>query len=158
MYMGDEIMKKTIIWVLFALLSGALLGKITFDRYEKIDTKNVISYNNYVYMLKYGSYKTVDDMLGKITDIDRYIYITDENKTTAYISIAKTKENLGKIKKIYDAKKIKTTISKVKIDNDEFIQNLNEYEKLLSATDDSSSLLIIERQILSCYESVVQND
>ena len=43
MYVGDEIMKKTIIWVLFALLSGALLGKITFDRYEKIDTKNVIT-------------------------------------------------------------------------------------------------------------------
>ena len=37
-------------------------------------------------------------------------------------------------------------------------QNLNEYEKLLSATDDEASLLIIERQILSCYESVVQND
>lgn len=156
--MGDEIMKKTIIWVLFALLSGALLGKITFDRYEKIDTKNVISYNNYVYMLKYGSYKTVDDMTNKITNIDRYVYITDENKTTAYISISKTKENLNKLKKIYDDKKIKTTIAKVKIDNDEFIQNLNEYEKLLSATDDSSSLLIIERQILSCYESVVQND
>ena len=49
-------------------------------------------------------------------------------------------------------------IKKVKIDNDEFIQNLNEYEKLLSATDDEASLLIIERQILSCYESVVQND
>ena len=153
MYVGDEIMKKTIIWVLFALLSGALLGKITFDRYEKID-----SYNNYVYMLKYGSYKTVDDMTNKITNIDRYVYITDENKTTAYISISKTKENLNKIKKIYDAKKIKTTIAKVKIDNDEFIQNLNEYEKLLSATDDEASLLIIERQILSCYESVVQND
>lgn len=158
MYVGDEIMKKTIIWVLFALLSGALLGKITFDRYEKIDTKNVISYNNYVYMLKYGSYKTVDDMTSNITNIDRYIYITDENKTTAYISISKTKENLNKIKKIYDAKKIKTTIAKVKIDNDEFIQNLNEYEKLLSATDDEASLLIIEKQILSCYESVVQND
>ena len=68
MYVGDEIMKKTIIWVLFALLSGALLGKITFDRYEKIDTKNVISYNNYVYMLKYGSYKTVDDMTSNITN------------------------------------------------------------------------------------------
>lgn len=109
-------------------------------------------------MLKYGSYKTVDDMTNKITNIDRYVYITDENKTTAYISISKTKENLNKIKKIYDAKKIKTTIAKVKIDNDEFIQNLNEYEKLLSATDDEASLLIIERQILSCYESVVQND
>jgi Na+-translocating ferredoxin:NAD+ oxidoreductase RnfG subunit len=112
MYVGDEIMKKTIIWVLFALLSGALLGKITFDRYEKIDTKNVISYNNYVYMLKYGSYKTVDDMTNKITNIDRYVYITDENKTTAYISISKTKENLNKLKKIYDAKKINPCIKK----------------------------------------------
>ena len=39
--------------------------------------------------------------------------------------------------------------------NEEFIENLNEYEKLLKATDDYKSLLIIENQILSCYMNLV---
>lgn len=151
-------MKKTIIWVIFALLSGALLGKFTFDKYEKIDTKNVISYDNYVYMLKYGTYDSEDRMSEAVTEVDRYVFISDDDKVVAYVGIAKTKDSLSKIKKIYDAKKIKVTIERVRIDNDEFIQNLNEYEKLLSATDDEKSLLIIENQILSCYESVVVSD
>lgn len=151
-------MKKTIIWVLLALISGALLGKFTFDKYEKIDAMNVISYDNYVYMLKYGTYSSEEEMMDKVTDVDRYVFITNDNKATAYVGIAKTKESLSKVKKIYDKKNIKLTIEKVKIDNDEFIQNLNEYEKLLVATDDEKSLLIIEKQILSCYESVVVGD
>ena len=151
-------MKKTIIWILIAIVSGALLGKFTFDKYENIDTLNVISYDNSVYMLEYGTYKTLDEMTNSIIDIDRYIYIEEDNKVTAYIGIAKTKDSISKIKKIYDDKNIKLNIEKVKIDNDEFIQNLNEYEKLLVATEDEKSLLIIENQILSCYESVVVNN
>lgn len=150
-------MKKTIIWIVIAIVSGALLGKFTFDKYENIDTLNVISYDNYVYMLKYGTYETLDKMTNSIIDIDRYIYIEKENNVTAYIGIAKTKDSITKIKNIYDKKNINTNIVKIKIDNEEFIQNLNEYEKLLVATEDEKSLLIIENQILSCYESVVVN-
>lgn len=148
-------MKKTFIWIIFALVSGALLGKLTFDRYEKLDTRSVISYDNYVYLLRYGSYSSLDEMSDSITELDRYIYIEKNDKVYAYVAIAKTKENANKIKKVYDNKKIKTEITKEQIDNDEFIQNLNEYEKLLDATEDEKSLIIIENQILSCYESVV---
>ena len=151
-------MKKTIIWVLLALISGALLGKFTFDSYENIDTKNVISYDNYVYMLKYGKYDNFDEMKDKVIDVDRYIYIENDDKVTAYVAIAKTKENINKIKNIYANKNINLEIVKEKIDNEEFIQNLNEYEKLLSASLDEKSLLIIEKQILSCYEELMVNE
>lgn len=151
-------MKKTFIWVLIALLSGALLGKFTFDRYKNIDTMNVISYDKEIYMLKYGTYDSLDEMSNKITNVDRYIYIEKDNKVTAYVGIAKNLENANKIKDIYSAKNIKVTVVKETIDNEEFIQNLNEYEKLLEASDDEKSLLIIEKQILSCYEEVVVND
>lgn len=148
-------MKKTIFWIILALVSGALLGKITFDFYDNVDTQNVISYDNYVYLLKYGKYDNFDEMKDKVTDVDRYIYIEKENTITAYVALSKTLENINKIKKVYDAKNIKLEVVKEQINNDEFIQNLNEYEKLLSATEEEKSLLIIENQILSCYESVV---
>ena len=151
-------MKKTIIWVLLALISGALLGKFTFDRYENVDTKNVISYDNNVFMLKYGTYNSIDEMSSMVTSVDRYIYIQNDNKVTAYVGIAKTKENINKIKNIYANKNINLEIVKEKIDNEEFIQNLNEYEKLLSASLDEKSLLIIEKQILSCYEELMVNE
>ena len=151
-------MKKTFFWIILALVSGALLGKVTFDFYDDVDTKNVISYDNYVYLLRYGKYDNFDDMKDKVTDVARYIYIEKEGKITAYVALSKTKESINKIKKVYDDKNIKLDIVKEQINNEEFIQNINEYEKLLSATEDEKSLLIIEKQILSCYESVVMTD
>ncbi len=151
-------MKKTIIGIIIAILAGVLLAKLTFDKYEKVDTKNVISYDDEVYMLKVGSYDSVDEMQRSALDFERYIYIEKEDKVTVYIGIAKTRENMEKIKNVYDDKNVKTTIENVTINNDEFIQNLNEYEKLLDVTEDANSLLIIENQILSCYEDIMVKD
>ncbi len=78
-------MKKTVLWVLAALISGAILGKVTFDKYEKIDVQSVISFNNKVYMLRYGNYSNLDEMYEKVTNVDRYIYIEKEDGVSAYV-------------------------------------------------------------------------
>ena len=148
-------MKRTITWIIIALLSGAVLAKIMFDKYEKVDIQKVINTNDRVYMLKYGTYKNLDDMTEKITNVDKYIYIESENKVTAYIGIFASRESATKFKDIYDKKGIKTSIEKVLVDNEEFIGNLNEYEKLLKAAEDENALMIIERQILACYSDLV---
>lgn len=152
-------MKKYVLWTLFALISGALLGKITFDKYEKIDVENTIKIDTNVYALKYKTYLSVEEMKDDITNIDRYIYIQKNDKVTAYVAISKDKENINKINDIYKVKNIFLTKEIININNDEFIQNLSEYEKLLSVAEDEKSLLIIENQILSCYEKlVVENE
>lgn len=148
-------MKKTIIWVVIALVSGALLGKLTFDKYEKLDLQNVISFNNEVYMLKYGTYSSVDEMQALVTAVDRYVYIEKDGEVSAYVAISTTKKNINKIRDIYLSKSLDLTIEKVTINNDSFIQNLNEYEKLLEVAEDENSLLMIQNQILSCYEDEV---
>lgn len=148
-------MKKTIFWIFFALASGSLLGKITFDKYKNIDIENVIKLDTNVYMLKYKTYNSVDSMKDDITQIDRYIYIEKDNQITVYIAIGLEEQNIDKINNIYKKKNISLSKELININNDEFIQNLKEYEKLLSATEDEKSLLIIQNQILSCYEKLV---
>lgn len=151
-------MKKTIIWVLIALVSGALLGKLTFDKYENIDLQNVISFNNEVYMLKYGTYSTVEEMQASVTKVERYVYIEKTGEVSAYVAISTTNKNINKIKDVYSSKGITLSVEKVMINNDVFIQNLNEYEKLLEVAEDENSLLMIQNQILSCYEDEVVKD
>lgn len=138
-----------------ALVSGAFLGKTTFDRYKKVDSINVISNNTNVYALRYGKYANLDEMQDDVTHVDRYIYIESKDDVSAYVALATTRDSINKIKKVYKDKNLNLTISKVNIENEEFIENLNEYEKLLKATDDYKSLLIIENQILSCYMNLV---
>ncbi|MCI5732697.1 MAG: hypothetical protein MR296_01455 [Tenericutes bacterium] len=151
-------MKKTIIWIMFAILSGAVLGKVTFDKYSSLKVDEVISYNTNTYMLKYKTYSSKKKMEEDVKKIDRYIYIKEGNDITVYLAITTSKDNIKKIKKIYDEENIKTSIKRVDIENEEFIQNLNEYEKLLTAAYSKSSLITIENQILSCYEKLVVND
>lgn len=142
-----------------ALVSGAFLGKTTFDRYKKVDSINVISNNTNVYALRYGKYANLDEMQDDVTHVDRYIYIESKDDVSAYVALATTRDSINKIKKVYKNKNLNLTVSKVNIENEEFIENLNEYEKLLKATDDYKSLLIIENQILSCYmDLVVDNE
>ena len=151
-------MKKTIFLVILALASGAFLGKLTFDKYENLNVENTIKVDNNVYALLIGAYDNKEDMKDSITNVDRYIYLSLNGEIKAYVAISAEKSNIQKIKKIYDDKNINLKTEKINISNDEFIQNLNEYEKLLSVAEDEKSLLIIENQILSCYEELVIKD
>lgn len=152
-------LKKTIFWIFIALIIGCLLGKITFDRYKKVDVLNVISFNDKIYALKYGTYSNLDDMYNNVKNVDRYVYIQEDNKVSAYVAFSTTKKNINKLKSIYNIDNVDLRVEKISINNDEFIQNINEYEKLLEATFDEKSLLIISNQILSCYEKlVVENE
>ena len=151
-------MKKNIIWLLIAIASGISLGLLTFNRYEDLEVQKVISYNDNVYALYYGSYDSFEMLKKKTSGIERYIYIKDGNKVSVYIALAGKEKNIKKLKQVYEEEGIYTKVTKINIDNDEFIQNLNEYEKLLDATDTSSSLIVIENQILSTYEKLVIQD
>lgn len=150
-------MKKMILWILLAVTSGGLLGKFTFDKYENFEVENTFKVNTEVYALFYDSFSSEDEMKNQTTSLDRYIFLLNDNSFDVYIALSVKEDNINKIKQIYDKKNIKSNIVKININHDEFIQNLTEYEKLLSATDDDKSLFIIENQILSCYEDLVVN-
>ena len=148
-------MKKIILCSIFAIISGGILGKITFDRYDKLNVKSVIKLDKNVYMLKYDTYKNKEDMLNNTSNLERYIYIEKDNKFYVYVAAAKTMDSINKLKNIYSGN---LKVEKVNIKNDGFIQNLDEYEKLLKSTDDTDSLKVIENEILSCYEKWVVNN
>lgn len=154
-YVYGDVMKKIILWSLIAILSGLFLGYKTFKKYNNIDIKNVSMLDNGVYMIKYGSYNSYDDMINKTNNIDRFIYINDNNKYTSYIGVTKNKKNAEKVKKIYIDKKDNLKVEKIYIENEEFIRNLDEYEKLIDKTNDEEAIKTLQNQILSCYEKLV---
>ena len=106
-------------------------------------------------MLKYDTYKNKEDMLNNTSNLERYIYIEKDNKFYVYVAVAKTMDSINKLKNIYSGD---LKVEKVNIKNDGFIQNLDEYEKLLKSTYDTDSLKVIENEILSCYEKWVVNN
>lgn len=151
-------MKKTILWILFAILSGAIIGSITidkYDKYEKAETLTTFVQDSDVYALYYGTYDTLEEAEDELYNIGRYIYKEENNKVYIYIAICKTHENALKLKKIYIKDYPNISIVRININNETFIKDLIEYEKLLTLTEEENSINIIENKILTSYKDLV---
>ncbi len=158
-YSYGDYMKKKILSILFAIIFGLLIGKGIIDKYDNNTIVSAKTFNNEVYAIYYGSYNSLKDVDKNTKELDKYIYIEESNIYYVYLALTKTKENAIKFKNIFSSLKTKVSIVKINIDNNEFILNLEEYEKLLNETTDKNSLVIIENQILACYlDTVVNND
>ena len=93
-------MKKIVLCSILAIISGGILGKITFDRYDKLNIKPVIKLDENVYMLKYDTYKNKEDMINNTSNLEKYIYIEKDNKFYVYVAVAKTMDSINKLKNI----------------------------------------------------------
>lgn len=151
-------MKKKVLSILFALIFGLLIGKTIIDKYDNNTVVAAKTFDSEVYAIYYGSYNSLKEVDSNVEELDKYIYIEEGNIYYVYLAITKTRQNAIKFKDIYKDLKNKVSIVKINIDNNEFILNLEEYEKLLNETTDKNSLIIIENQILACYLDTVVND
>lgn len=152
-------MKKYIVPILSALLVGFLLAKFMIDQYDKKENiKTVFNSSETVYFIQQGIYSTKESMEKNMTDFAYYIYNIENDKYYTYIGITKTKENSDKLKGFYEKKGYITYIKEVKVDNQTFIEILNQYDKLLESTNDDSTIKAICNQTLSKYEELILNE
>lgn len=148
--------KKYLITILISIITGILCAKYIFSEYEK-ETKEVFSENNYIYTYQYGAYKDKNTMDDACKNLESYFYYKDD----LYHVILGVSLNNDIEEKIKGANNIdsKLYIKKEKTDNSEFIENLKQYDNLINNTDDSTTIINAERQILSKYnELILQNE
>ena len=62
----------------------------------------------------------------------------------------------NKIKKIYDNKNIDTYIRKRNIKNEEFYNNVTQFDILINSTNKESEILTIEEVVLANYEELIK--
>ena len=92
-------LKKMIIPLILSILFGYFCGNFVFKIYkEKTDA---ILDSTKVYLLQTGAYTTLDSMK-KNTTLKNYIYYQDDGLYKTIMAITKDKDNINKIKKIYN--------------------------------------------------------
>ncbi len=134
---------KFIFPLVLAIIIGFLSAKIVYAFYNHDDYEK---FNAYVLMPN-------DIDSEKLKTIDYYITIDDE----ILCGITKDIKNANKLKKVYESKNIKVDVEKIYIDDNEFLNNLEQYDILLSGVDKDVDLLSITKVILSSYEDMVLN-
>lgn len=149
--------KTTILYILGAILIGVFIGKYVYDGYQNETKEAFKDMNENIYLLQYGVYSSNDSMVKNTKNLKDYFYYIENNKYHVIIGVTMDKDLKDKIK---NANSIDNDIyiKKVSINNDEFIESLKQYDNLIKNTEDKTTILTAEKQILSKYEELIINN
>lgn len=149
--------KTTILYILGAILIGVFIGKYVYNGYQNETKEAFKDMNENIYLLQYGVYSSNDSMVENTKNLKDYFYYIENNKYHVIIGVTMDKDLKDKIKK---ANSIDNNIyiKKVSINNDEFIESLKQYDNLIKNTEDKTTILTAEKQILSKYEELIINN
>ena len=152
-------MKKYLISIISCVLVGLLMGKIIFEQYKSNDTLTVstASISEEVYFFQTGVYSSLDNMKKAMSNINSYAYILEDNKYYVFLAITKNEENKEKLKNYFNSLSYNIYIKKITIDNEAFLNTLNEYDKLLKDASSNSDIKKINDAVLEKYEELVNN-
>lgn len=128
---------------------------VIIHQYESLDGITVSNEAKKIYFIQRGSYAEKNNMEEDMKNFKNYIFNVEDNMYHAYIALTSSKENSNKIMEMYKSQNIETIEKEKIVDNSEFIEVLNQYDRLLSKTDDSETIKTIINQILSKYEEYV---
>lgn len=146
--------KSTILCVLGAVIIGILIGRYIFNEYKAEAETTMKDINSSIYLMQYGVYSTEESMIQNSKKLKNYFYFKDNDGYHVLIGITK-KEDLKQ--KIMNAYKIAENIymKKENNNNQEFLNLLDQYDNLISSTEDSDTIISAEKQILSKYEELI---
>ena len=145
---------KNFIIISFIIMLGIYIGFYIYRKYEKDNSKEVFSETNTIYLLQYGVYKEKDSMMEAGSNISDYFYYKDNDGYHIIIGITSIKDNLNKIKNSLNIDS-DIYLKEISINNNEFIENLRQYDNLIMNTDSNNVILSTEKLILSRYEGLI---
>lgn len=148
-------MKKRIFITVTLLLIGVVLGTKIYS--AKASIENVFAEGQTYYFLQEGIYSSKKIMEENIQNISPKIINYDDSKYYVYLGITKDEDNAKKIKKIYSQKGYNIYIKEVKLNNEEFYNNVTQFDLLLNNTNNSNEILKITEVVLANYEEIVKS-
>lgn len=153
--MGDNMKGKKIVYVVVAIIMGVIIGKYIYNGYEnELTTALAESKVEDVYLLQYGVYSNEELMKKNTEKLKKYFYYVDDNKYHVLIGITKDKSLKDKIVNSYNLED-NIYLKKINVDNSEFNELLKQYDILVKNTENKTTILNAENQILSKYEELI---
>ena len=123
-----------------------ICGRVMFSIYE--DKGSSILNSNIIYLLEDASYEDYNTMKAS-TISSEYIYYEEAGQYKAVIAMTKNKDNIEKIKGIYD-KELK--VSEYLLSDEAINSRLEEYDIRIANTEDKGELQEIIIEMINLYK------
>lgn len=154
--LGDN-MKKTFLISLISITLGAIIG-IMFNSTYKEKLINTFGEGKTYYFIQEGVYSSKEIMSENTKDILIKTVDVLNNKQYVYLGITRDSNNAKKIKAIYEKKGYQIYIKEQNLSNEEFYNNVTQFDLLINGTNKESEILTIEEVVLANYEELIKKD
>ena len=150
-------MKKTMIVSLASIILGALSAMLLNSTYKE-KLINTFSEGKTYYFIQEGVYSSKEIMTENTKDIQVKTVDTLNNQHYVYLGITRDNNNAKKIKDIYEKKGYQIYIKEQNLSNEEFYNNVTQFDILVNSTDKASEILTIEEVVWANYEELIKKD
>ena len=146
-------MKKSVLEIFICLILGLCLSKIMYDSYNSKETIKASLNQEKIYLIQIGKFKNKKKMKEKLENINNYIYEKHNDLYYPYVGI--TQSNVQKLKSFFKKQGYDVYLKQINCNNLEFLNTLNNYDKLLENAKDEKTILEIENQTINNYKEIV---
>ena len=148
-------MKKIIVVGSIFILLGFIVGNNLFSK--RIELIKEINKNNTYYFLEEGVYSSKEMLKNNISKITQKVVSENKDYYYVYIGITKNIDVAKKIKELYEERGYKIKIIEKRLKNEEFSNNVTQFDILLKDAKTFDEILTIEKIILSNYDDLINN-
>ena len=150
-------MKKYIFTFFIAIVIGFFLSISFIKQYDSYTGIKVSGTGEKLYFIQYGVYSSIESMENETIALENYVYTINEDMYYVYVGITKEENNANKIVEYYKNLGYETIIKQFEIINNDFLEELINYDNILSETTDKTVIASLINQTLIKYEEVVIN-
>lgn len=148
-------MRKYFITFLMALIIGFFLANFFINQYNDYEGIKVSGTGEEIYFIQYGVFSSIESMEDNTISLQNYVYNIKDDLYYVYVGITKKEENANKIINYYKSLGYDAIIKKFEITSEEFLSLLDNYDDVLSNTQDETAISSVINQVLIKYEEVV---
>lgn len=147
-------MKKKIFYSIIILITGIIVGR---NIYLSKSTQTFSNKDIY-YFIQEGVYSSKSIMEENIKNMDLKVVDELDNKYYVYLGITKDESIAKKLKEIYESQGYQIYIKEISLSNEEFNNNVTQFDLLINATTSEKEILTIEKVVLANYEEIIKKN
>ena len=148
-------MKKILFLGCFLILAILLVGNVRKFNYSSIN--ELVRGEDKFYFLQEGVYEKKENVLKNIKNLEQKVVVYENQKYYVYVGITKDKNISERLKKVYEEKGLKLYEKVQTINNEEFNNNVTQFDLLINNSDTIDEILTIEEVVLANYDELVNN-
>ena len=147
-------MKKKIFYSLIILITGIIVGRNIYLS----KSSQTFSNKDIYYFIQEGVYSSKSIMEENIKNMDLKVVDELDNKYYVYLGITKDESIAKRLKDIYESQGYQIYIKEVSLSNEEFNNNVTQFDLLINATTSEKEILTIEKVVLANYEEIIKKN